>query len=71
MPPLTSTFMPLVPHASQGRRGVLSQTIDALHQLLSQKHVVVTEEDHMGRASGRRMKCVHSWIRACPAWSAG
>ena len=26
MPPFTSTFMPLVPQASQGRRGVLIQT---------------------------------------------
>jgi len=31
MPPLTSTFMPLVPLASQGRRGVLIQTSNPLH----------------------------------------
>jgi len=60
MPPFTSTFIPLVPLASHGRRGVLSQTSTPWHQMLRQEHVVVTEEDHMGRASGRRMKCVHS-----------
>jgi hypothetical protein len=37
--------MPLVPHASQGRRGVLIQ-------VLGQKHVVVAEEDHMRACLG-------------------
>jgi hypothetical protein len=44
--------MPLVPHASQGRRGVLIQTSDTLYQLLGQQHVVVAEEDHMGMHLG-------------------
>ena len=40
--------MPLVPHASHGRRGVFSQDVYPLHQMLGQIHVVVTQEDHVG-----------------------
>ena len=44
--------MPLVPLASQGRRGVLIQTSTPCDQTLCQVHVVVTEEDHMGAGLG-------------------
>jgi hypothetical protein len=52
MPPLTSPFIPLVPLASQGRRGGVEPDIDALDQVPGQMHVIVAEEDHMGAGLG-------------------
>ena len=43
---MTSTFLPLVPLASQGCRGVLIQT-STLHQLLGQPHAVVAQEHNV------------------------
>ena len=51
-PPLTSTFIPLVPQASQGRRGVLIQTSPPCTRRSVQMHFIVTEEDHMGAGLG-------------------
>ena len=44
--PFMAAFMPLVPDASSGRRGLLSQTSDALDQVAADAHVVVLEDDH-------------------------
>ena len=47
MPPLTSTFMPLVPQALPRATRRVDPYIHALHQPLGQVHVVVTEEHRM------------------------
>ena len=38
--------MPLVPQASHGRRGLLTQTSTPAHELLGQQHVVIAQKDH-------------------------
>ena len=44
--------MPLVPHASHGRRGVLSHSFDARHEVFGQQHVVVSQEHRVGADLG-------------------
>ena len=53
--PLASAFMPLVPLASSGRRGVFSQTSDALHQVARHGHVVVFQK-HQPAAEFRLLR---------------
>ena len=43
-PPFASTFIPLVPLASHGRRGVFTHTSTPSTNLLCQKHVMVGEK---------------------------
>ena len=51
--PLAAAFMPLVPLASSGRRGVLSHTSTPAHQRARDAHVVVLDEDDAARGGPR------------------
>ena len=44
-PPLTAAFIPLVPDASSGRRGLLSQTSTPGDEIAGDPHVVVLEDE--------------------------
>ena len=52
--PLAAAFIPLVPLASSGRRGVFSQTSTPRDQRARDAHVVVLEEDDLARAGSGR-----------------
>jgi hypothetical protein len=49
--PFAAAFMPLVPLASSGGRGVLSQTSHALHEVAGHRRVVVLDEDDVPRTA--------------------
>ena len=72
-PPFTSTFMPLVPLASQGRRGVLIQTSTPCTSCWVMQHVVVAQEnDAAGAPRDARMNSIPLADHAPgPAWSCG
>ena len=50
--PLAAAFMPLVPLASSGRRGVLSHTSTPRHHRARDAHVVVLDEDDVAAQLG-------------------
>ena len=69
--PFMAAFMPLVPDASSGRRGLLSQTSTPWTRKRPIAHVVVLEDEHPAPNSGERLRLKMSWITRWPGRSAG